>query len=262
LKKPLLTYLLLAGFGASLVALIVHLRSYPFPGNQEGYEPTQPIAYSHKLHAGDLGMSCLYCHYSAAKGPHAGIPPASLCMNCHRLVTASWDATRSEAEKARQEGRPPRRIISPDLQKLYDALGLDAQALPALGSTMIQDMLRRGYGLNDQALPVFGASAVGLMGSPLGEGPVLAASALFPRPTQPIRWVKVHNLPHYTRFDHRAHVNAGVICQECHGKVETMDVIRQSASLSMGWCVRCHKSHKEIAGKKVSPSTDCATCHY
>jgi Cytochrome c7 and related cytochrome c len=215
LKKPLLTYLLLAGLGASLVALIVHLRTYAFPGNQEGYQPTQPIAYSHKLHAGDLGIACLYCHYSATKGPHAGIPPASLCMNCHRLVTASWDATRSEADKARQEGRPPKRQISPDLQKLYDALGLGDQLQPEAG-----------------------------------------------KKTQPISWVRVHHLPEYTRFDHRAHVNAGVICQECHGPVQTMDVMRQSASLSMGWCLRCHKDHKEIGGKKVSPSTDCATCHY
>lgn len=215
MKKNLLTYLLLAGFGASLGALIVHLRSYPFPGNQEGYQPTQPIAYSHKLHAGDLAMSCLYCHYSAAKGPHAGIPPASLCMNCHRLVTASWDATRTEADKARQERRPPHRLISPDLQKLYDALGLNDQLQPDAG-----------------------------------------------KQTQPIRWIRVHNLPEYTRFDHRAHVNAGVICQECHGQVQTMDVMRQSASLSMGWCLRCHKDHKEIGGKKVFPSTDCATCHY
>jgi hypothetical protein len=79
---------------------------------------------------------------------------------------------------------------------------------------------------------------------------------------QPIHWVKVHNLPEYTRFDHRPHVSAGVKCQDCHGPVETMEVMRQSSSLSMGWCVRCHKDHKEIEGKKVSPSTDCAACHY
>ena len=79
---------------------------------------------------------------------------------------------------------------------------------------------------------------------------------------QPISWVKVHNLPQYTRFDHRAHVHGGVSCKECHGPVQTMDVLRQSSSLSMGWCVRCHKDHKDVEGRKVSPSTDCATCHY
>jgi hypothetical protein len=177
--------------------------------------PAQPIAFSHKQHAGDLGMNCLYCHYSAKNGPHAGVPPASLCMNCHRLVTASSEVIRAEAETARQEGRPPRRIVSKELQELYDALALN-------------DDLQR---------------------DPAKE-------------PQPIPWVKVHNLPDYTRFDHRAHVNAKVACQECHGPVETMEVIRQSADLSMGWCVKCHRDHKDVKGQPVSPSTDCATCHY
>ena len=215
MKKPIVTYVLLAGLGAALVGLVVHLRDFSLPGNEEGYTPAQPIAFSHKLHAGALEMNCLYCHYSAAKSPRAGIPPASLCMNCHRQVTASWDVTRTELETARQEGRPPRRIISAEMQKLYDALGLDDQLQPDASKEI-----------------------------------------------QPIRWVKVHNLADYTRFDHRAHVSAGVKCQECHGPVETMDVIRQSADMSMGWCVRCHKDHKEIEGRKVSPSTDCAACHY
>jgi hypothetical protein len=249
--KKLLTFLLLGGLVASAAVLVIHLKTYPFPGNQEGYNPTQPIAYSHKLHAGDLGISCLYCHYSAAKGPHAGIPPASLCMNCHRLVTASWEANRTEADKARQEGRPPKRLVSLELKKLYDALGLDDQLQPKVSK--------------EATRPIEGASIAGLGTSPLGQASVLATSVATAGDTQesqPIHWVRVHNLPQFTRFDHRAHVSVGVKCQECHGPVETMDTIRQSASLSMGWCVRCHKDHKEIEGKKVSASTDCAACHY
>jgi hypothetical protein len=215
LKKHLLTYVLLAGLVASLIALGVHLRGFALPGNQQGYEPVQPIAFSHRLHAGSLEINCLYCHFAAAKGPHAGIPPASLCMNCHRQVTASWEVTRAEAEKARQEGRPPNRIASPEVQKLYDALALNETGQPVPGKA-----------------------------------------------PQPIRWFRVHNLPEYTRFDHRAHVHAKVTCQECHGPVQTFEVMRQSADLSMGWCVRCHKEHREVDGRKVSPSTDCAVCHY
>jgi hypothetical protein len=206
---------LLAGFAASLVVLLVRLCGYPLPGNQQGYTPAQPIAFSHKQHAGDLDINCLYCHYSASRSPHAGIPPSSLCLNCHRLVTASSADMRAEQDKARQEGRPPRRIISNDLKKLYDAMGLDDELKPEEGKEPV-----------------------------------------------PIRWVKVHNLPDYTRFDHRAHVNAKVKCQECHGPVETMAVIRQSADLSMGWCVKCHKDYKENTERKLSPSTDCAACHY
>lgn len=51
-----------------------------------GYQPQQPIAYSHKLHAGDLGMDCRYCHHVVERGPHAGVPPTETCMNCHAYV--------------------------------------------------------------------------------------------------------------------------------------------------------------------------------
>ena len=54
--------------------------------NNAGYQPTQPIAYSHALHAGVLKIPCQYCHYGAERGKHAGIPPASVCMNCHTQV--------------------------------------------------------------------------------------------------------------------------------------------------------------------------------
>ena len=52
----------------------------------EDYQPSQPIAYSHKLHAGDLGIDCKYCHHSAEKSKHAGIPSLNVCMNCHKTV--------------------------------------------------------------------------------------------------------------------------------------------------------------------------------
>ncbi len=52
----------------------------------QGYEPTQPIAFSHKVHAGINKIPCQYCHFAADKGRHAGIPPTELCMNCHTMV--------------------------------------------------------------------------------------------------------------------------------------------------------------------------------
>jgi len=51
-----------------------------------GYEPTQPIPYSHRLHAGDLGIDCRYCHVNVEKGPAATVPPTEICMNCHKVV--------------------------------------------------------------------------------------------------------------------------------------------------------------------------------
>ncbi len=51
-----------------------------------GYRPEQPIPYSHKLHAGELGIDCRYCHNTVEKAAHAAIPPTSTCLNCHDLV--------------------------------------------------------------------------------------------------------------------------------------------------------------------------------
>ncbi len=58
-----------------------------WPSNMEaGYQPVQPIPYSHKLHAGDLKIECRYCHTQAETGPAATVPPLSICMNCHNEV--------------------------------------------------------------------------------------------------------------------------------------------------------------------------------
>jgi hypothetical protein len=51
-----------------------------------GYRPKQPVPYSHKLHAGDMGIDCRYCHNTVERAAHAAIPPTSTCMNCHKQV--------------------------------------------------------------------------------------------------------------------------------------------------------------------------------
>lgn len=55
-------------------------------GFNENYQPDQPIQFSHKIHAGENQIQCLYCHFAADKGRHAGIPPTELCLNCHKLI--------------------------------------------------------------------------------------------------------------------------------------------------------------------------------
>ncbi len=57
----------------------------------------------------------------------------------------------------------------------------------------------------------------------------------------PIEWVKVHMLPDYAYFDHSVHVQAGVGCESCHGRVDQMEVVHQVMPLSMGWCLDCHR---------------------
>jgi hypothetical protein len=51
-----------------------------------GYRPIQPVPYSHKLHAGDLGMDCRYCHSAVERSAKANVPPTQTCMNCHKLI--------------------------------------------------------------------------------------------------------------------------------------------------------------------------------
>ncbi len=53
-----------------------------------GYRPLQPVDYSHKIHAGELGMDCRYCHVAVEKSSVASVPPTQVCMNCHTMVAA------------------------------------------------------------------------------------------------------------------------------------------------------------------------------
>ncbi len=206
MRSRILTIVLGIGAAFSAMLLVGRAGMFHLPGNQQGYEPAQPIAYSHRLHAGELQMQCQYCHFGADKSRHAGIPPASVCMNCHKFVTAPMGAVRAEDELAAKENRAPRPVVSPELRKLYNAV--------------------------EKKLPV--------------------------------AWERVHSLPDFVYFDHRAHVNAGVACQQCHGPVESMERVRQVSDLSMGWCVNCHRESNRtgVAGKRVSASTNCSTCHF
>jgi hypothetical protein len=58
---------------------------------------------------------------------------------------------------------------------------------------------------------------------------------------KPVRWVHVHVLPSFVYFDHSIHVNRGISCVECHGKVNEMDVVTQMKPFSMGFCLDCHR---------------------
>lgn len=108
------TLLLLVGLSFAGVALATRLSNWRWPANQQGYEPRQPIAFSHRLHAGELQIACAHCHNSAERGPQAGFPPASVCMNCHKTVTGPMGG----------------KGVSPELRKLYDFVGLDEKLQP------------------------------------------------------------------------------------------------------------------------------------
>jgi cytochrome c2 len=101
---------------------------------------------------------------------------------------------------------------------------------------------------------------------------------------QPIKWVRIHNLPDHAYFNHAQHVKIGKVeCQSCHGPIETMKVVSQQRSLQMGWCINCHreakvdvanndyyeKLHKDLKASNKDFITvaqngglECAKCHY
>lgn len=103
--------------------------------------------------------------------------------------------------------------------------------------------------------------------------------------TEPVKWVRIHNLPDFVYFNHSQHVTvAGVACQTCHGEIQEMEIVEQFAPLTMGWCISCHKEtnvnlenneyyakiHEELSKKygveKLTIAEmggiECGKCHY
>lgn len=74
-------------------------------GIHQGYSPEQPIAFSHRVHAGVNKAPCLYCHFAARKSRHAGIPSESVCMNCHSILETQV-AEIQKLKEAVQQRRP------------------------------------------------------------------------------------------------------------------------------------------------------------
>jgi hypothetical protein len=62
---------------------------------------------------------------------------------------------------------------------------------------------------------------------------------------EPIPWVRVHKVPDYVYFNHAVHVNRGISCVECHGKVHEMEVVYHAKELSMGFCLKCHRNPED-----------------
>lgn len=187
-----------------LIGKVVFDKAYSI-GIQQGYAPDQPIAFSHKLHAGMYEIDCNYCHNGVNRGKSATIPAANVCMNCHNAI----------------------KIQSPEIKKIWKAV----------------------------------------------------------EKNEPIKWVRVHNLPDLAYFNHAQHVNVGGIeCEKCHGPVKEMEVIQQYSPLTMGWCINCHREtvvkaegnayydkmvelHQTKFGKSTMKVEDiggleCSKCHY
>ncbi len=85
-------------------------------GVDQGYQPVQPIHFSHKIHAGDNGIDCKYCHSSARVSKTSGIPSLNVCMNCHKSIYEYKGETSLEYSKEFYDG---------EIKKLYAAVGWD-----------------------------------------------------------------------------------------------------------------------------------------
>ena len=70
------------------------------------------------------------------------------------------------------------------------------------------------------------------------------------RSGQPIKWVKVHDLPDFVYFNHAIHVNKGVGCSTCHGRIDQMPLTMQVQSLQMQWCLDCHRNPEKVLRPK------------
>jgi hypothetical protein len=96
------------------------------------------------------------------------------------------------------------------------------------------------------------------------ESPYIKEIAAIYASGAPLRWERVHTLPGYVFFDHRPHVSAGILCQTCHGEVQTMDVLYQKMSLRMGNCLGCHRDPRNAlpADSKIQRGPEhCNACH-
>ena len=225
----------------TVLCLVIVLGSFGWMGMWEtgvhtGYQPTQPIKFSHELHAGINQIDCQYCHTGAFKSKNSTIPSLNVCMNCHKNVQARTD-----------DG-----LISPEIQKIYNALGYnpDTQTYDKTKEKPIEWV--RVHNLPDFAYFNHSQHVV------VGEEAIRKEAGLSP------------NDP---------------VCFACHGPVNTMEEVYQYSPLTMKWCINCHKdadisnkksdafyanviaAHEKIKkGEKITPALlgglECGKCHY
>lgn len=221
-NKKILTVLVLAVVvfvGYTVVDNAVDL------GRQQGYQPTQPIAFSHALHAGKWGIECQYCHHGANESKHSNIPSVNICMNCHKNIQVGPEHGKTE------------------ITKIYASIGFNP-----LTNAYFEDYDNMS---KEEVMATFrewfetGIDSTDMSPSEVKNLPTKVEDQLAgisDKINKPIEWVRIHNLPDHVYFNHAQHVNVGNIeCQTCHGPIEEMDKVYQYSPLSMGWCVNCHR---------------------
>jgi cytochrome c2 len=203
-------------------------------GRQQGYQPDQPIHFSHATHAGLHKIECQYCHDGARRSKHSVIPATNTCMNCHTAIRYGSEYGTAELSKIYASiGYNP---ADGKYFENYDEMATDS--IEMIFKTWMGEQLVA----NDDDVEFLGAEE-NRMVDKQWEG--LVRSLTNEQKTDfrgPIEWVRIHNLPDHVYFNHAQHVSVGKVeCQTCHGNVEEMDVVQQMSPLSMGWCINCHR---------------------
>jgi cytochrome c2 len=284
LQKSWVTSLTSKGFVAFAVFAITLLFGYKSVdnatrmGREQNYEPTQPIAFSHKIHAGANKIDCQYCHDSARRSKQSSIPPTSTCMNCHAAIKKGTISGTAE------------------ITKIFASIGFDpitGKYIPdyeTWSEKQIEDLYKKWIGQEYMAantltaLDESGRQTVDNQ----WDGLVKALKDDTNGKIQgPVEWTRIHNLADHAYFNHSQHVAVGKIeCQKCHGPIQEMDVVYQYSTLGMGWCITCHREtevkfkdnayynqyeryHKELndgTRTKVTVADigglECQKCHY
>lgn len=202
-------------------------------GRQQGYQPEQPIKFSHELHAGLQQIDCQYCHDGARRSKHSVIPAANTCMNCHKAI-----------EKGSTYG-------TAELTKIFASIGYDptndtyienyeelsTEEVKQIYSKWIADSYAQSEDFNpDRIESVVEEQWEGIVDALTNE------ETGDDKVQGPIEWVRIHNLPDHVYFNHAQHVSVGKLeCQTCHGPIEEMEKVYQYSPLSMGWCINCHR---------------------
>ncbi|MFZ2898589.1 MAG: c-type cytochrome [Saprospiraceae bacterium] len=281
-RKTLVQTLTSKGVIAFVVFALVVLGGYTTVNNainlgrQQGYQPEQPIKFSHATHAGLHKIDCQYCHDGARRSKHSVIPAANTCMNCHKVIKVGTTYGTAEISKIYASiGFDPNTdkyienyedLPQDEIEKIYkkwftDSYIKEKNTLDAEGEMLVQDQW---------------------------DGIVNSLTNPDKKKIQgPIEWIRIHNMPDHVYFNHAQHVTVGKLeCQTCHGPVEEMEVVQQYSPLSMGWCVNCHRKtevqfagneyyksyvnyHEEMAAGKRDKVTveevgglECQKCHY
>lgn len=247
-------------------------------GRQQGYTPDQPIKFSHETHAGLHKIDCEYCHDGARRSKHAVIPAMNTCMNCHTAITNGSTYGTAEITKIFAASG-----YNPNTAKYIEGYDdMSNKEIEKIFKTWITNQYTTEKAiaeLDKEGKRLVEEQWDGIVSSLTNKQKTKIQGA--------VEWTRIHNLPDHVYFNHAQHVTVGQVeCQDCHGKVESMEVLGQSSPLSMGWCINCHretevkfvgneyyqsyaKYHEELANgtrEKVTVADigglECQKCHY